>query len=336
MTPTPPAGLGRAGQLFEIRDGDREAIVTQQGANLYKARWAGTDLLATVNDDGYTGGGGHGQLLLPWPNRIRNGVYEFEGEHYQLPITDRTHGSAIHGFTHWLTWEVKEHLADRVTLSCLLLAQPGYPFPLAFENSYHLRSGALEISTIATNIGGRTAPFGFGAHPYFKTGTAIVDDSVLQVQASSYFETNADLSPKVPAVPVDGSVFDFREPRPVGGTEFDVTLTDLARDEDARAKANFRLAGREHFDHVQIRRAHPVRADIHWRHVGVAPPRGLGHRALNLCARTRSTTASVSSISLPGVPSGFGGRWQLIRPCRAPRRPTSPEETWTVYAQKPS
>ncbi len=239
MTPTPPAGLGRAGQLFEIRDGDREAIVTQQGANLYKARWAGTDLLATVNDDGYTGGGGHGQLLLPWPNRIRNGVYEFEGEHYQLPITDRTHGSAIHGFTHWLTWEVKEHLADRVTLSCLLLAQPGYPFPLAFENSYHLRSGALEISTIATNIGGRTAPFGFGAHPYFKTGTAIVDDSVLQVQASSYFETNADLSPKVPAVPVDGSVFDFREPRPVGGTEFDVTLTDLARDEDARAKANF-------------------------------------------------------------------------------------------------
>ena len=153
MTPTPASALGRAGQFFEIREGDREVIVTEQGANLYRVRWAGTDLLDTVNDDGYTGGGGHGQLLLPWPGRVRNAVYQFEDEHYQLPINDLVHRSAIHGFTHWLAWEVKEHQENKLTLSCLLLAQPGYPFPLLFEQTYHLNGGVLEVSTMATNLG---------------------------------------------------------------------------------------------------------------------------------------------------------------------------------------
>ena len=242
MTPTPAGALGRAGQFFEIREGDREVIVTEQGANLYRVRWAGADLLDTVNDDGYTGGGGHGQLLLPWPGRVRNAVYQFEDEHYQLPINDLVHGSAIHGFTHWMTWEVKEHQENKLTLSCLLLAQPGYPFPLLFEQTYHLNGGVLEVSTMATNLGARTAPIGCGAHPYFKTGTGTVDGSVLLVQAASYFKTNDDLSPKLPAVPVDGTAFDFRQPRPLGSTEYDVTLTDLARDESGLASANFRSA----------------------------------------------------------------------------------------------
>ncbi len=239
MTPTPGEGLGRAGRLFEIKDGDREAVVTEEGAGLYKLRWAGADLLDATNDDGYSGGGGHGQLLLPWPGRVPNGIYQFDGERYQLAITDLTHRSAIHGFTHWLTWQVEEHLANRVTLSCLLLAQPGYPFPLAFEQTYHLDQGAMQISTTATNIGTKAAPFGFGAHPYFKTGGQTVDDSVLHVAAASYFETNDDLSLKLPAVPVDGTAFDFREPRPVGSPVYDVTLTDLDRDEDGQATVNF-------------------------------------------------------------------------------------------------
>ncbi len=242
MTPTPSSALGRAGQFFEIREGDREAIVTEQGANLFKVRWAGTDLLESVNADGYTGGGGHGQVLLPWPGRVRNGVYQFAEENYQLPINDFVYRSAIHGFTHWSPWDVKEHLGNKITLSYLLLAQPGYPFPLAFEQSYHLNGGALEISTTATNMGAQAAPFGYGAHPYFKTGAGIVDDSVLHIRAASYFETNPDLSPKPPALPVDGTPFDFRQPTTVGGTEYDVTLTDLARDEDGRAAANIRSA----------------------------------------------------------------------------------------------
>jgi aldose 1-epimerase len=239
---TPPTGstTGRAGQLFEIKKGDRAAIVAEQGGNLYQARWAGTDLLDTVNDDGYTSGGSHGAVLIPWPGRIRKGAYQWEGQTYQLPINEVAKQSAIHGITRWLTWEVNEQRADSITLSCRMLAMPGYPFPLHLEQRYRLQDNHLEITVTATNIGSRTAPFGYGAHPYFMTGTPTVDDSVLQLGAASYFETDEHLSPKVPPLPVDGTPFDFREPAPVGNAELDVTLTDLARDRDGRAAANFR------------------------------------------------------------------------------------------------
>ncbi len=125
-------------------------------------------------------------------------------------------------------------------LTCRFLAEPGYPFPLLLEQSYRWHDESLEISTLAKNIGARTAPFGFGAHPYFTTGGPTVDNSVLQLAAAQYFETNTDLSPKVPPLPVDGTQFDFRQPKAIGQAQLDVTLTDLAHDAEGRASANFR------------------------------------------------------------------------------------------------
>ena len=55
-----------------------------------------------------------------------------------------------------------EHGAGAVTLSYKLLALPGYPFSLAIEQSYAWQESRLESCTTATNIGTRTAPFGFG------------------------------------------------------------------------------------------------------------------------------------------------------------------------------
>jgi len=240
MTPLTGSTNGRAGELLEIKKGDREAIVTEQGGNLFKARWAGMDLLNTVNDDGYTSGGSHGAVLMPWPGRIQKGAYQWGDQTYQLPINEVAKQSAIHGITRWLTWRVTEHLADSVTLSCRMLAMPGYPFPLQLEQSYRLQDNELEISVTATNIGAKAAPFGYGAHPYFATGTPTVDESVLQLGAASYFETHEDLRPKVPPLPVGGTPLDFRDPTPVGNIELDVTLTDLARDREGRATANFR------------------------------------------------------------------------------------------------
>ena len=310
MTPTPASALGRAGQFFEIREGDREVIVTEQGANLYRVRWAGTDLLDIVNDDGYTGGGGHGQLLLPWPGRVRNAVYEFEDEHYQLPINDLVHGSAIHGFTHWMAWEVKEHQENKLTLSCLLLAQPGYPFPLLFEQTYHLNGGVLEVSTMATNLGARTAPIGCGAHPYFKTGTGTVDGSVLQVQAASYFKTNDDLSPKLPAVPVTGprSISVSRGPSAVSSTTsrsptWPGTNLDWRRPIFALRTAAFPLPANTTSPSGSCRSSAATRFR---RSAATAWPSSRAH-----ARQMRSTTASGSSGSPPGARPGCAG---LSRP----------------------
>ena len=224
--------LGRAGRLFEVKSGSRSAVVTEEGAGLFRVNWDGTELLSPANDDGFGGNGGHGQILVPWPGRVAKGCYEFGGEGYQLPVDDHVTNAAIHGFARWLTWSRKDHDAGSVTLASRMLARQGYPFCFDLEQSYTWLAGSLEIALSATNVGDRTAPFGYGCHPYFTVGTETVDDAVLGVPADQYLKVDDVLNPVGLPEPVDGTPFDFREPRPVGPTHFDVTLAGLVRDQD--------------------------------------------------------------------------------------------------------
>ena len=48
--------------------------------------------------------GGRGQLLMPWPNRIRDGRYSFGGRDLQLGLTDPSRGNASHGLARWAAW----------------------------------------------------------------------------------------------------------------------------------------------------------------------------------------------------------------------------------------
>jgi aldose 1-epimerase len=230
----------RAGELFEISSGSRRAVVTEQGATLARVEWEGRQVLDAPNVDGFASPGCHGQHLMPWPGRVPQGRYEYEGERYQLPITDHVTTAAIHGWTRWETWQVTDRGPGHITLGCRILALPGYPFPFEYEVSYQWSDDGLQVSALAKNIGQRSAPFGYGAHPYFTLGSPRVDDGILQVPASRYFVYDGDLVPKGPPVPVDGTEFDFREGKAIGGAVLDVTLTGLARDGVGRVPIRFR------------------------------------------------------------------------------------------------
>lgn len=229
----------RAGQLFEISNGNRHAVVTEEGATLAQVVWEGVDLLVQAAEDGYAGEPSNGQVLAPWPGRVAGGSYEFEGQRQQLPINDLFRRSAIHGFARWLAWQPKDHGPDRLTLACRHLARPGYPFPLELEQSYAWLNEGLEICLTATNIGRGTAPFGCGYHPYFTLGSPTVDDDLLHVPANLYLETDQDLRPTGPKLPVDGTAWDFRQLRPVGPGQIDITLTDAVRDDEGRIVVTF-------------------------------------------------------------------------------------------------
>ena len=45
-----------------------------------------------------------GQSLIPWPNRLRDGRYSFDGEEHQLPLTEPAKHNAIHGLVRWANW----------------------------------------------------------------------------------------------------------------------------------------------------------------------------------------------------------------------------------------
>jgi aldose 1-epimerase len=234
----------RAEELIEIRSGDRIAVVGEQGASLVQVSAAGVDLLVAASNDDHPDKGCYGQVLVPWPGRIPDGAYHFDGEDCVLPIDHLISRCAIHGLVRWAPWQVLEHRASSVTMGYRLLAQPGYPFSLGIEQSYAWQQERLEISATATNIGHRTAPYGYGAHPYFTVGSPTIDAAMLHVPSRDYFLSDASLDPQLPAVPVDGGPYDFRQPRPVGATEFDVTYTSLDRDDEGRAAVH--LSSRDH------------------------------------------------------------------------------------------
>ena len=131
---------------------------------------AGSDLI-----DGYGIGeistSGRGQVLIPWPNRLQAGSYEFGGRSHQLALDEPSAGNAIHGLVRWAGWRVAEREANRVVVVHTLHPRPGYPFALELSIEYTLSQGGLQVLTRATNVGSDPCPFGSGAHPYLTFGT---------------------------------------------------------------------------------------------------------------------------------------------------------------------
>ena len=51
--------------------------------------------------------GGQGDVLIPFPGRVRDGRYTFAGESHQMPANDRDGPNAIHGFLRLTPWEIE-------------------------------------------------------------------------------------------------------------------------------------------------------------------------------------------------------------------------------------
>jgi len=226
-----------SGKQYEIRFGSSVATLVEVGAGLRECELNGCAVL-----DGFSmldrADGGRGQPLLPWPNRIVDGLYEFEGETHQLPIDEVSRHNAMHGLTRWLNWSLLEHTPNRVRLGLIVHPRPGYPFTLALEIDYSLGVGGLRVRTIAQNRGDRPLPFGAGQHPYFSVGTARVDESTLHLSASHRLEMDSEhLVPTGVLLATRGTQFDFSAARTIGSRCMDDCFTDLARDVHGRARA---------------------------------------------------------------------------------------------------
>jgi aldose 1-epimerase len=187
---------------------------------------------------------GRGQLLIPWPNRIEDGSYEFGGRRHQLPLDEPERQNAIHGLVRWSAWRIAERETDSAALEHVLHPQPGYPFSLALRVEYRLSDDGLTVRTAATNIGAETAPYGMGAHPYLSVDGGLVDVAELKVPAGTVLEANERGIP-VGAAPVEGTDLDFRSARAIGATKLDHGFTALARGPDGLARVALTTDGRQ-------------------------------------------------------------------------------------------
>jgi aldose 1-epimerase len=223
-----------SGEQIEISSDDQRVVVVEVGGGLRSYVAAGRELL-----DGYGAGelctSAHGQVLIPWPNRIDGGCYEFDGRSHQLPIDKPDEQTAVHGLVRWAAWEVGERRANSVVMQRLLHPRPGYPFALALSIEYVLAGSGLTVTTTATNVGDEACPYACGVHPYLTLGTGRVDSLVLTVPARTFL-TSDERGLPIGTLSVENTEFDFRRPRPIGPTRLDNCFTDLERDDDGLAR----------------------------------------------------------------------------------------------------
>ena len=251
---------------------------------------------------------GRGQLLVPWPNRIEDGRYEFGGRSHQLPLDEPERRNAIHGL---------------ITLVGVVGRRPrgrpgrvrARPLPAArlsvLAGAAHrvlaLRRGSRVRTRRPTSA--PTRPVRSGAHPYLAVDHDVVDEVELRVPAATCSLRTSAASPSA-AVPwrTKGSTSASRGP--IGATKLDHCFTDLEREDDGRAcvelairRARFTLWVDESYPYLMIftgdplgrrpaqprRRADDLRAERFSQRRGACPTRAgrtsrgkLGHLSQRL------------------------------------------------------
>jgi aldose 1-epimerase len=230
--------IAPSGEQIKIVARDQQAVVVEVGGGLRSYSAGGRELLDGYRPDEMSSSG-RGQVLIPWPNRLEDGSYEFGGRLYQLPLNEPERRNAIHGLVRWANWTATEREPHRVIMQHVLHPQPGYPFSLRISIEYMLSDNGLQVNTKATNLGVDPCPFGSGAHPYLTLGTARIDGLILRVPGRTVLQSDERGLPICSEAVMD-TQYDFRQPRQIGSIALDHAFTDLDRDPDGCARVNLR------------------------------------------------------------------------------------------------
>lgn len=228
MTPPP------SGAQYHLRFGDQEAVIAEVGASLRVYRAGGSDVVRPY-DETELAPAFSGMVLAPWPNRLANGLYEYEGTVHQVAVSEPARMTALHGLVTHVRWQTAGASDDgsSIELTHRLVPTAGYPWPLRLVVGYQLGEAGLTASITATNAGDTTAPYGVGVHPWLSTGGAAVDECTLRVDAARHVTVDNRLLPTGTEPVANG--FDLREARLLAGRAYDDAWTDLVRDGDGRS-----------------------------------------------------------------------------------------------------
>jgi len=179
-----------------------------------------------------------GSKLIPFPNRIKDGKYEFGGNIYQLPLNHAAENHAIHGFIYDKKFDVinTEIQANEVTINLENIYEgthQGFPFKFLTELICTLTvNDGFHCQTLVQNIDDRPLPFGDGWHPYF-TLHKKVDELMLKIPSLLQTEVDSRMIPT-------GKVLDFG------------WFNRLAKINDIRLDTGFRIDGAEGYVETEL------------------------------------------------------------------------------------
>lgn len=223
------------GELFTLDAGSYHAEVSSVGATLEALTISGRDLLVRSPETGPMVFF-RGAVVAPWPNRIGDGTYTWDGQEIRTALTEPERGNALHGLVSFQPFTPVTVTEDELVLRSELFPSPGYPFHLLLTVRYTLApESGLTTSVTARNLGGQDAPYGVCPHPYLVAGPEALDTWSLTFDARTVLTVTEDrLLPTGTAAVEPGGDFDFRSPKVLGDLFIDHAFTDLGRDEQGR------------------------------------------------------------------------------------------------------
>ncbi|NQX12060.1 aldose 1-epimerase family protein [Microbacteriaceae bacterium VKM Ac-2855] len=228
MTDFTPAPV--SGEQFELvlprPAGELRAIVTEVGAALRHLSLGGVTLTTGYGEDTIPPMSS-GAILVPWPNRVRDGRWVHDGRTLQLDLSEPRHHNAIHGLLRSSPYRLVERDTASVTLAATVFPQRGYPFHLDTRIRYALESSGLRVTHRVRNVGAAEAPVAVGAHPYLEIGDVPSDELLVTVAATAHIEVDDRLNPTGVQAPVLGTEWDLRAGRRVGELELNDAWADV-------------------------------------------------------------------------------------------------------------
>ncbi len=181
--------------ILDDGEGNRLDVWPALGLNAFRWTAAGVDLLdcdpAFFEIQKPTRSGF--PILFPFPNRIRDGQFTWQGRTYQLPRNNAN--NAIHGFVLNDAWTASATFGSNdaaLTGRFDLTSDPSrWPGATLFVD-YRLSPNALEVTARVQSLD-EPLPFGIGYHPYFSVAPFGGDAAVVTLAAEQMWEQRDNL-----------------------------------------------------------------------------------------------------------------------------------------------
>ncbi len=188
--------------------GHEARILPVNGFNLYAWTLDGQEILMPPPDITVFGTKYGTPILFPMPNRVKDGVYRWNG----VARTLKKRGVNIqrHGLVTDEPFAVTQLAADEASAVCraeIAIREgdglyEGYPFPCTLSVTYTLTAQGIRFDAEVRNDGGETMPFGLAIHPYFsKRGDA--NKCFIKAPVRRYYEADEDLIPSGRLLPAE-------------------------------------------------------------------------------------------------------------------------------------
>lgn len=179
-----------------------------------------------------------GAIVAPYANRIANAKFEIDGEIYETDANNNENSlhSGINGIAKKI-WMVKEQTDEKIVFAYDGKdLEQGFPGNIHYEVTYEVtEDNGLSISYYA--VSDKKTTINMTNHTYFNLNGALsgsVEDHELWINASHYTPVkDAKAIPTGEIAPVEGTPFDFREPKTIGRDieeEFDQLIYGLGYD----------------------------------------------------------------------------------------------------------